>query len=232
VKQYFDYKDQRLEFELVHRKRRSIEIQIDESGIRVIAPVGVSPHILQQVLQDKGDWILSKLAILKNRKTISHTFTKGDRILYLGKEYELEVRPVLGRPYVELGESTITVSTSRRDPEDVKRTLETWYKKQAKELARSRAEHYRKILDVQPVEVKISSAKKRWGSCSPKGNILINWRLVMAPPWVFDYVVAHEMCHLIEMNHSKDFWQLVERAVPHYKKVRDWLKENGYKLKL
>ena len=136
------------------------------------------------------------------------------------------MRPVLGRPYVELGESTITVSTSRRDPEDVKRTLETWYKKQAKELARSRAEHYRKILDVQPVEVKISSAKKRWGSCSPKGNILINWRLVMAPPWVFDYVVAHEMCHLIEMNHSKDFGSQGKSGAP-LQKVRDWLRKTA-----
>ncbi|HID0886867.1 TPA: M48 family metallopeptidase, partial [Clostridium botulinum] len=91
---------------------------------------------------------------------------------------------------------------------------------------------YSNILKVAPKNIVIKNQKTLWGSCSSKGNINYNYKIVMAPLKILDYIVVHELCHLVHMNHSKDFWQLVESIIPDFKERRNWLKENGYKLKI
>ena len=110
--------------------------------------------------------------------------------------------------------------------------LEAIYRKAAREYFPKRVSHYARMLGVTYGKISIRDQKTRWGSCSSEGNLSFNWRLILAPPDVLDYVVIHELCHRKEMNHSKEFWALVESLMPKYKERRKWLRENGNNLTL
>ena len=103
-------------------------------------------------------------------------------------------------------------------------------REKTRKLVTARAKHFAAIIGVQYNQIAIRMQRTRWGSCSSKGNLNFNCLLGLTPPEVLDYVVVHELCHLIEMNHSKQFWDAVERIMPDYKVHRKWLKDNGNKL--
>ncbi len=121
---------------------------------------------------------------------------------------------------------------SQKDKSPSQIRLETIYREAAKEYFPKRVYYFAHILGVSYGNITIRDQKTRWGSCSSKGNLSFNWRLILAPPNVLDYVVVHELCHRKEMNHSPKFWALVESVMPDYKQYRKWLKENGNKLTL
>jgi len=100
-------------------------------------------------------------------------------------------------------------------------------RKQAKQLIPQRVEHYAKLYNINYNKIKITSAKKRWGSCSARGNLNFSWRLVLTPPEIIDYVVIHELCHVVHHNHSKRFWALVAQICPNYKACRKWLRKSA-----
>src|SRR5690606_2555985 len=112
----------------------------------------------------------------------------------------------------------------------VKETLILWYKKRFSDIAYERIKKYSSQIGSSPNKVAVKEQKTRWGSCSSKGNINLNWRLAMAPISIIDYVIVHELCHLKVMNHSKEFWKQVELILPDYIERREWLKVNGSKL--
>ena len=114
--------------------------------------------------------------------------------------------------------------------EHAPRRLESWLKKRAGERLRERAAHHARCLGLSFSRIGVRDQATRWGSCSSRGSLSFSWRLIMAPPHVLDYVAAHEVAHLKEMNHSPRFWALVARAVPEYRKARVWLHENGQDL--
>lgn len=116
--------------------------------------------------------------------------------------------------------------------ETQERALTKRYREAAKEYIPKRVTFYQNQMDVQFEKIVIREQKTRWGSCSSRGTLSFNWRLMLAPPAVLDYVVVHELAHLIEMNHSKAFWSIVEEIMPDYRMHQKWLKENGMKLRL
>ncbi len=125
----------------------------------------------------------------------------------------------------------IHAATPVYSPEEAAR-LEAFYRKKAREVITSRVEYYSPMIGKPYQGISIRDQKTRWGSCSSKGNLNFNWRLILAPPQVLDYVVVHELCHLLHMDHSPAFWQEVERICPDYKVCRRWLKENGASLRI
>lgn len=121
---------------------------------------------------------------------------------------------------------------AQKEKTPYERRLEAPYRQAAKEYISKRADYFADQLGVTYNAITIRDQKTRWGSCSSKGNLSFNWRLILAPPKVLDYVVVHELCHRREMNHSPRFWALVESVMPDYKQHRKWLKDNGDKLTL
>ena len=108
----------------------------------------------------------------------------------------------------------------------------TWYRARAREILEDRVMHFALRMGLACLSVRITDAKERWGSCSAAGTLNFAWRLVMAPPPVIDYVIVHELTHLVEMNHSRRFWERLGRVLPDYVWRRKWLKENGHLLTL
>lgn len=127
---------------------------------------------------------------------------------------------------------TIEPTPLQKEKSPSQKRLEAIYREAAREYFPKRVSYFAYVLNVSYGKITIRDQKTRWGSCSSKGNLSFNWRLILAPPNVLDYVVVHELCHRKEMNHSPRFWALVESVMPDYKEHRKWLKENGGKLTL
>lgn len=154
------------------------------------------------------------------------------KILYRGREYRLVLRrePARKRIQVELEEDKLLISTPNTEPALIYKAIEKWYIGQAHMIFPVRVMHYLQFTGGEVKAIRIKDQKTRWGSCSSLHNLNFNWRLIMAPAEVLDYVVVHELCHMTHMNHSRDFWNMVEKVMPDYRVHRKWLKDNGNRL--
>lgn len=158
----------------------------------------------------------------------------GDILSYLGDQRVLSViREDRKRAKVNSAMGRILlVVPYEADYECRRSAIEKWYRKEASDIIEEKASEYAACIHVSFQKIHIKDTKSRWGSCSSKGNLNFNWRLVMAPEPVLDYVVIHELCHLRYMDHSKHFWNLVAEFCPSYKQYRKWLKDHGESLYL
>jgi len=155
-------------------------------------------------------------------------YADGEKFLLLGSSFDLKLVG-FQKPLLRFENDFTLHHAAQAKGEQV---FTRWYKERALEIISERVKLYSQQYNFAPKQVKISSAKTRWGSCSPNGTLNFTWRLVMAPLTVIDYVVAHELAHLRVKNHSSKFWKEVEAIYPEYKKQRKWLRENGENLNL
>jgi len=227
----------------IRRSRRAnyVSISIGADGVQVVAPVSMEDNKIIPLVENKREWIFHKFENYRQRLTqirIEREYISGEEFLFMGENYPLMVQEHEGRSNsVDLTNNQFLVLLHKDTPEKqrrevIQRTLERWYISRAKELIQERLELYIPKISVQVNMVRLKNQKTRWGSCSQKGNLNFNWKLVMAPTAIVDYVVVHELCHLRQMNHSKEFWQLVAMYIPDYKERRKWLKDYGLKLNL
>ena len=158
----------------------------------------------------------------------------GETVYYLGEKRTLTViREQRTRAKVKcVLDRLIMYVPFEADYEYKRCQLEKWYRKEALLVITQKAEEYAKILGVRFEDIRIKDQKSRWGSCSSKGNLNFNWRILMAPEPVCDYVVIHELCHLVFMDHSSNFWNLVQRICPEHKHYKKWLRDNAGQLYL
>lgn len=215
---------------LIRAKRRSIALIIERDGsLTVRAPRRVTLKDIHGFIEEKSDWIIrSREKLMSIEPVAKKQYVDGERFLFLGREYELRlVRPQ--RPVLKF-ESGFALSASARERGEL--AFIKWYKTQALTVFSERVHRYSIMHGFEPKQVKVNSAKTRWGSCTSNGTINFSWRLVMAPLDVVDYVVLHELSHLKVKNHSPRFWKLVEFLCPDFKHRRKWLRENGEKLSL
>ena len=213
---------------LVRSRRRTIELTITEDARLVVsAPLRTPLHVIHGVIDKKQQWIRRKISEAASRPAPPpREFRDGERFLFLGKAYDLEISRRTARP-VELGDR---LYMSNLAPPEARRALREWYRGNAARHISGRCAYYQRLIGRAPNRVRISSAEKRWGSCSPGGNLNFSWRLMMAPPEVIDYIVVHEMAHLEVPNHSASFWKRVALVMPEYRVHKKWLKENGHML--
>jgi hypothetical protein len=226
------YGTEMIPFTVQFRKRKTLEIQVKPPGhVHVVAPVGTREETIRQVVEKKGAWIVRKLAGVREResKKMVHHFVAGELFLFLGRHYMLQLveAPLLKKPTVTLAKDQLIIQTPLSEASILRQALEKWYRQKGQEIITERVQAYSHYFDVRPASIKVKEQKKRWGSCTSRGDLLFNWRIVMAPLSVIDYVVVHEMCHMVHMNHSPQFWDLVAAVLPDYKQRKAWLKTNG-----
>jgi len=224
-----------IEFEVVYSRRRTMAIKIDANGdIKIYAPKGTSHTTIGDMVSSKTDWIIKNLHEIKSARAqeVKREYIDGEYFTYLGKDYplQLKVNPEINKMTVKLSEGRFLVETPVADAAVIRGGLEAWYRFMAAGHINARLDHYQSLLDVSPSRVTIRNQKTRWGSCSSKGSLNFNWRLMIAPAEVIDYVVIHELCHLIHPNHSKKFWNQVSAILPDYRVRKEWLKKNGSRL--
>jgi predicted metal-dependent hydrolase len=211
---------------IVHSRRKTIAILVTPDGqLEVRAPHGVSRRQIEAIVTQKAAWIQNnreralKTASLTQRRPLQ----AGCHLWYLGKSYPLRVNSSApARVVFDNGFSLPEASLPR-----AAELLEDWYKKQARAIITARVAYFERTFGLKVRSIRITSARTRWGSCSHLNMLNFTWRLVMAPAGVIDYIVAHEMAHLVEKNHSRAFWAQVEHMLPDYKLYRAWLKANG-----
>lgn len=211
---------------------------INKNGqITVACPQKTPLAYVEQLMVKKNEWIQEKLKEIGERSdsVTEKSFGTGDEFYYLGETYKLEIinNTKVKKPAVSMESGVMALYLPEAaDKEKIKLFLKNWYISEARQLLEDRIKKYSSFIGVFPERLTIREQKTRWGSCSSKGNINFNWKLVMSPLEVVDYVVVHELCHLREMNHSEKFWRLVEAVIPQYKVYRKWLKDNGVALSL
>ena len=231
MKKVMQYGDKTLEFEVVRSRRRTLAIAVESSASVVVrAPMTLPAQKIFEIVEQKADWINNKLAFWQKAQDEKREreIAQGKSLLYLGKYYslQLEVIPGLKKDSVRLENEKIIVQTGDTKPERIEKTLNKWYRARAQELITQRVLYYGRFFDGKPLAVQIKEQKKRWGSCTYDNKLLFNWRCIMARREALDYVVVHEMSHMVHKNHSQAFWQVVETIMPDYKQEKKWLKEN------
>lgn len=232
MKLSFEYGTEKIEFDVEYRKRKTLGIQIIPPGIiKVAAPNGIARKRVIEAVESKAKWIVEKLSEARQNELgrKDRQYVDGEPFLYLGRECLL--RLMLDKKHIKIEvehlNDNLYVYTDTDDPEAIKASIIKWYKHKAHERILARIEHYQPFFEVAPSAVKIKEQKKRWGSCTSKRVLLFNWRIIMAPLDVLDYIVVHEMCHFVHMNHSKEFWSSVKSILPDYEERKLWLKRNG-----
>ena len=212
---------------IVRSKRKTIALIVQPNGeLLVRAPQRATQRQINAMLEKHAEWIAKKQAEVKARPVVNppRQLVAGEKFFFLGQQYSLEIVN-LTKPALRLNGN---FQLSKSVQGEAKAHFEKWYKKEARHIFNERVAFYAEKHGFDVKQVKLSSARTRWGSCSSKGYINLTWRLVMAPLEIIDYVVVHELCHLREANHSSAFWAQVAAIVPDYKSRRKWLKENGH----
>lgn len=221
-----------LRVEVVRSIRRTAALHIIGTDLQVRVPEYVEDERVAAFLQKKRPWIRSKVAeiqLLPPHR--SKELVSGESFPYLGRHYRLKIQEghqvglCLTGGYLK---ATIRpTETGDQRKARIQQYLQNWYRSRALERLQYKTNRYAKQIGVSPAAVSVRNFKSRWGSCDKKGQVVFNWNIIKAPHSVVDYVVIHELCHLIHPNHSKEFWQVVSRFDSNYLEHRQWLKVQG-----
>lgn len=201
-----------------------------DGDLEIRAPLRFSQHQIEDIVRQKSDWIKTQQEQARNsrRRTAHRQLSDGARLWYLGESYPLRITEG-GAARVKHTDRFLLPENALPKAGDL---LKAWYKARARATITRRVEFYARTHHLTYSSIRITSAMTRWGSCSRKNALSFTWRLVMAPEDIIDYVVVHELAHIIEKNHSRAFWAQVESMQPDYKTRRAWLKNNGRLLDL
>jgi len=215
---------------IIRSKRRSIALIVNQDASLIVrVPLKTSLEYIDRLVAKKISWIKEKQALAINNyaKNKPKEFINGEVFLYLGDHYHLKITDM---------HSNISLIDFLYLPQSMqanaKKCLIMWYKAQALEKLKERVNLYSTMTGLKYKSIKVTGAEKRWGSCSAKGGLCFNWRLIMAPLSILDYVVVHELVHIEEKNHSSSFWGKLRTIMPDYENKRKWLKKNGIMLNI
>ena len=211
-----------IEYTLVQTTRRDILIQALEGGLtKIYAPKYARLSDIDAVVRENAE----KIAAMKESLR-PMPLKNGDTVRVEGTPRVVSI--TRGQPSVQLNENSFIITAPDPDDADaVRAQAQAYLSALALARIRSRIAHYQPLIGVTFNRVTIRAQRSRWGSCSSKNNLNFNWKLILAPEQCLDYVVIHELCHLIEFNHSTRFWNLVEAQMKDYRVWKDWLKING-----
>lgn len=221
----------KLNYQVSYSQRKTLSVSVErDASVVVRAPAGLAREKIEKFLDAKKFWLFEKMKSdqkypsLKRKKE----FISGESIPYLGRNYLLKVsREALGD--VHFNGHFLISSAGEGSVQDL---LRQWYVDQAQRLLEEKARFFAQALGVEFREVLVRGMRTRWGSCSKNNNLSFSWRIMKAPPYVIDYIVVHELAHLLEANHTARFWNIVAVQVPGWQKAKAWLKDNGHILEV
>jgi predicted metal-dependent hydrolase len=221
--------------------KRSIGVTLQVNGrIRVSAPKLVSRTQIEAFLAAHEVWIEANLERYRHVREAhpKKQFHEGEVLPLLGRDLKISFRcGTRAKPHLSVHDDKLVIEIPAErwtafDPATAHPELRSmfveFYTRVGKKILSDRVAHFSERMGLRPASLTFRSQKTRWGSCSAKGSISLNWRLAVAPPEVIDYVVVHELAHLRHYNHSRAFWGLVATEIPRYRELRQWLREHQY----
>lgn len=209
------------------KRRKRMCITVDRQGISVLSSMNEKIESIRNFVNSNNKWITKKTKFyLRLNESLENDPLQSDELMYLGNKYKIQFIKDSSQ-YSILSESLLKISFHVKDRRREKENIINWYRSQTKKILDTKVPLFGKRLSITYGKVRIKNQKLRWGSCSKDGNLNFNLLLSALPSHIMDYIIIHELIHLIEFNHSDRFWELVEEAIPTYKDCRDWLKKNG-----
>ncbi|WP_147532947.1 M48 family metallopeptidase [Bacillus marasmi] len=225
---FHSYLGETLSFELLYKNRKTVGIYIDFFGqIEVHAPKGTPEEKVMQIIEEKWEQIQQRIKEMKKRLAGQNeiSYEQGERFLYLGRDFPILISEEqdLKKDKVVFEDETLYVYVKQFEQERIQKALKRFYYQQCKRLVEKRIQHFQSHFKVKPRSFRISDSKTTWGTCDGLRQLTFNWKLAMAPLEVIDYVVVHEMCHMVHLNHDRSFWRLVGKIMPDYERRENWL---------
>ncbi|WP_043932509.1 M48 family metallopeptidase [Bacillus sp. EB01] len=219
-----------IRFDVIYKKRSTIGIYIDLYGnIEVQAPKGTSDASVLLIIEDRWDLILQRAKEMKERAAGSMEKEYGQ-----GGPYPILISQDadIGKDNAVFEGDKLHVYVKEQNDESIKQALKRFYYQQCKSLVEKRDKFYQSEFKTKPRSIRITDSKTNWGTCDSMRNLTFNWKLSMAPMEVIDYVVVHEMCHMMHMNHDRSFWRLVGKIMPEYEQHERWLAVSGWRMEV
>lgn len=219
---------------------KRISIRITPDKVRVSAPARATKREILAFIDKNSQWILENW--LKLQETILRPslryYETGVKVPYLGTDLEVritETEQKMTKLRYETESASLNIAipqgiSNEQKQEAIRGILEKWYKQKARSIFQEKLNAWSVVMGLKYNQFRLKEQKTRWGSCSSLGNINLNWRAVMAPESVIDYLVIHELSHLRYLNHSQDFWSFVARYCPEHGAKKKWLRVNGHTL--
>ena len=235
-----EHPNTRIELKRTHRKK-TVAFRVSNNQIQITAPKRLALYRIQQLLLRRSDWIGQQLEFQATLPAepveLVRQYIDGEQINYLGRRYRLAISTSDNRAHsakLYAGQLQVTLANRHQNQtqDQIRRTIGQWYQQRAEERLPEIVAQIASMIGVNYGAIEIRHFKSRWGSCRADGRLQFNWRLMMASSKVIEYVVIHELCHRIHLNHSRAFWYEVERHLPDFRQHRRWLKENGHLLTL
>lgn len=219
-------------------RTRSTTIAIKDGEVVVRAPQRLPLSTIERFIEEKLDWIREVLAQDVGKSLPKKQFVNGELLPYLGELVPLEVKEMQrARPYVMKKEDRFLLLLPiawkvKNRREILRKLMEDWYIKRGRIFIAERVAVFAQQLGVKFGHVRLKRVTTRWGSCSSEGNLNFNWKLMLGPQEILDYVVVHEVCHIVHHHHQRSFWELVATLDKDYRRHRRWLKYQGWKLNI
>lgn len=214
------------EFELIieYKKIKNINIRVKGDSILYIScPYNVRYKTIEDVIYKNKNWII------KNTLKMKKENNEENKLLYLGKAYSRSIS-ISTFNRIDILEEKIKIYSKKLDKEFIDNLIKEWYYSEANKVLFEEVKSISQKLNLYTSKVSIGNQKTLWGSCNSKKHIRLNWRLILMPKSIREYIIIHELCHIVHMNHSKEFWDLVNTYDSNYKNNKLWLKSNGKKL--
>lgn len=211
---------------IIRTDKRTLSIMINAKGELIVrAPYNYPDHKIFEFIKQKEDWIIKKQNAIRSNSYINHNVVNYTNFLFLGKE----LTPLISNDVKEImiNDNKLLIP-AKINSDKILGKIEKWYRKVAEEVLVERVNYMANQLRLRPADVKTNNNKTRWGVCDSRGNIAINWRAIFLPPNLLDYIVVHELCHLLEFNHTPAFWSVVAKIIPDYQILRKHLKCLNY----
>lgn len=229
------YQGNTLDFTVSYKKRNRYRIQVNPYGlVELEAPKGTQIETIIRIIEHNWIMIMEKVMEVKQKNDPNYvkSYENNETFLYLGKAYPIKICHVadISKDRVTFVNQTFMVEVKELQEDKIQQALKRFYYKECKSIVNERIKRYQSNFKMKPKLITINDDKTTWGTCNSKFELTFNWKLAMAPMESIDYVVVHELCHMVHLNHDRSFWRLVGKIMPDYEVRKEWLDASSWKM--